>query len=184
MINLNLLSPQQKEALQTQVFCALVERFTAVVVFLTILLTLTFIGVKIGLADQLKVIESGQLLSNEYTSTNADTRDINAAGRRLEQLQNASVALSPIVQDLLVRVPKGVQLSSLNLDARSQGFSVSGVADTRDKLLEFEESLRGSPYLANVENPLNNLFQKTNANFTMTAALQLSGTGTTPTPKP
>lgn len=184
MINLNLLSPQQKEALQTRVFGALLERFTGAVVILTFLLTFTFIGIKIGLANQLKVIESSQLLSSEYASTNADTSDINNAGRRLDQLLNASVALSPIVQDFLGRVPDGVQISDLSLDAQSKGFSVSGLADTRDNLLKFEESLRGSPYLTKVENPLNNLFQKTDANFTMTATLQVSGTSTAPTPPP
>jgi Tfp pilus assembly protein PilN len=162
----------------------LVERFMGTLVLLTVFLTLTLVGVKIGLADQLKVIESGQPLSNEYATANADTRDINNMGRRLDQLQGASVAFSPGIHDLLARVPEGVQISGMSFDARGHAFSVSGLADTRDNLLKFEESLRGSPYLTNVENPLNNLFQKTDANFTMTAALHLSGTSTAPTPKP
>jgi Tfp pilus assembly protein PilN len=184
MISLNLLSPQQKEALKTLVFCVLVERFTAGVVVLAGVLTIALISVKIGLADQLHVIEARQLLSSEYSSTNQDTRNINAIAARVDKIQGASIALSPVIQDLLSRVPDGVQVSVLSLEAESLGFSVSGVAATRDELLAFETALRGSPYLTKVDNPLNNLFEKTDAHFTMTAALQLSATGTQVAPKP
>lgn len=171
MISLNLLSPQQKEALRMRVYCALVSRLAAAGIMLAILLTAALVAVKIGLTRQLQTAQGRQLLSNEYGTANQDTLAINAATSRIGKLQDASVALSPIMHDLLGRVPDGVQLSVISIDARSRAFSVSGLAATRDQLLRFEESLRGSPYLAKLDNPLNNLFQKNDVRFTMTATL-------------
>ncbi len=66
---------------------------------------------------------------------------------------------------------KGIKISTINLvqnDTYSESFSLSGIAETRNDLINFQKRLKDEKGFGNVVLPINSIIKNTNADFTIT----------------
>ncbi len=169
MIALNLLSPEQKNTLLARVIYAMIERLMIFFVALTLSLAIVLLLVKISLTQVLTVAISRQVLSSQYVGVNNETKRLNNIAIQVAKLQSAIVPIDSLIEDVASRTPPGITLDSLNYDVKSNAMGLSGRADTRGHLLDYEEALRGSPFVKSLDSPISNLFQKTDISFTLQA---------------
>lgn len=64
-------------------------------------------------------------------------------------------------------IPDGISLYQVNISKENKSLSISGRAETREKLIQFKESLEGSDFLENIDFPIKNLLEKNDINFTI-----------------
>lgn len=171
MISLNLLSPTQKAALEARIVYALLERMMIVIVSSTLVVTIVLLVVKTELTKRLSDAEARRTLSSEYVSVNKETSQLNQSAARIGKISSFAKPVTPLIFDIVKRVPTGIHLSSVSYDVKSASMSINGNADTRARLLEFSEALRGSPYVQKVDSPISNLFQKTDVSFNLQAII-------------
>ncbi len=190
MINLNLLSPMQKEHLKIRVLYSMIERAMILLTAMILIVTIGLNAVKIKLTEVLSGIAERQILSSEYVSANNDIKNLNAGIARVEKVEKSFVPASIFFEDVIRRAPQGVTLSSASFETVTHSIIVSGFADTRDGLLSFESNLRGSPYVDKLDSQLSNLLQRRDISFTLRAVLATDkliaafGDGGLPVPPP
>lgn len=165
MIGLNLLSPNQKEALRARVIYAMIERLMIAFVSSMLIASIALLLIKIELTKGLGEVQTRQILSAEYVTVNNDIRQLNQQIVRVEALQHMSVSPSELLRDLAARTPKGVRVTGMDFDVKSQSMRLNGTANGRDDLLAYEGAMRSSPFVKSLQSPISNLFQKTDINF-------------------
>ena len=165
MIALNLLSPDQKEALRARVIYAMIERLMIAFVTSTLLASILLLLVKIELTSALAGVQTRQILSSEYVTVNNDIRQLNQQIGRVEALQKMAVSPSELLRDVASRTPEGVQVTGLDFDVKTKSMRLNGTAAAREDLLAYEEAMRASPFVDDLKSPISNLFQKTDINF-------------------
>lgn len=165
MIGLNLLSPNQKEALRARVIYAMIERLMIAFVSSLLIASIALLLIKIELTQNLSHVQTRQILSSEYVTVNNDIRQLNQQIGRIETLQRLAVSPSELLRDMALRTPPGVRVSGLDFDVKTQSMRLNGTAGDRDDLLAYEEAMRASPYVKSLQSPISNLFQKTDINF-------------------
>lgn len=171
MIELNLLSPTQKEALRARVLYAMIERLMVFLTIETLLAGVILLGVRIRLLQTLETVVSRQILSTEYVSANNEIRTVNETVGRIEAVQALAVPASTLLSDVVGRTPGGIIVTGLDFETRTNALRIAGVAETREKLLAYEASLRSSPYVKTLESPISNLLKKRDVNFQFQAVL-------------
>lgn len=169
---LNLLSPSQKEALRMRVVYAMLERLMITLVFFTLLSGGLLILAKMQLSKNLAEIESRQILTSEYVTVNDDVKALEQQIARVETLQRMAISPSALLQDIAGRTPEGIAIASLGFDLAAAKLDLTGIAAKREDLLAYEEAMRASPFVKQLDSPISNLLRKTDANFQF--AIQLN----------
>lgn len=172
MISLNLLPPAQKDALQSRMLYAVIERVVTALVLFSALSGLLLVAIKIRLAHNLARIQERQILTEEYAAANADIGALERQLSRVDALQQMAVSPSALLQDIARRTPPGVAIASLAFDAGTARLDLTGIAARREDLLAYEEALKASPFVAQLDSPISNLFRKTDADFRFTIQLR------------
>jgi len=121
--------------------------------------------IKIELTKNLSQVQTRQILSAEYVTVNNDIRQLNQQIGRVEALQRLAVSPSELLRDIATRTPSGVQVTGLDFDVKSQSMRLNGTAAGRDDLLAYEQTMRGSAFVKELQSPISNLFQKENISF-------------------
>lgn len=173
MIRLNLLPPQQKQALRAHVIYALIERLMIVTIgsVTSAGLLMSFVGIR--LAENLKQVQARQILSTEYVAVNNDIKQLNQEIGRVETLQKMAISPSTLLRDVIERTPSSIILSGADFDVETSSMRLNGVAGRRADLLAFETAMRASPFVSRLESPISNLFLKNDINFQFLIALNI-----------
>lgn len=177
MIRLNLLPPQEKKRLEFVKFNSLLASLAIwLSVFLTIfviLLLSAFFSLSILLQEQRRLIEIRQ--SDPKTQYLLEIeKKIEQANQIIKQvhLKQAEIILwTPLLEEISEIVPSGIYLNNLSYQATKGQISLSGWADCRDNLLNFQKSLEESPFFEEIEAPLANLIKQKDINFSFTLHL-------------
>lgn len=165
MITLNLLSPAQKEALRGRVIFAMIERLMILILTATLAGSALLLLIKMELINGLGGVQVRQVLTTDYAKANNDIHALNQQASRIEALQKLALSPSSMMRDLAARTPPGVSVTGFDFDVKTSSMRLNGVAARREDLLAFETSMKASPYVANLESPISNLFQKTDISF-------------------
>lgn len=171
MIALNLLSPNQKEALRTRIIYAMIERLMIAFVASMLLSSIILLFIKIELIQVLSQVQTRQILSSEYVTVNNDIRLLTQQITRIESLQRMAFSPSSLILEIGSRTPSGVGLTGLDMDIKTKSMRINGISVDRENLLKFEESLRSMDFVTSLESPISNLFQKSDINFQFTIIL-------------
>lgn len=165
MISLNLLSPDQKEALRARVVYAMIERLMIAFVSSLLIASIVLLLIKIELTTNLSQVQTRQILSSEYVTVNNDIRLLNQQISRVETLQRMAVSPTELIRDVAARTPPGVRVTGMDFDVKTQSMRLNGTAAGRDDLLAYEETMRASPFVQSLQSPISNLFQRVDINF-------------------
>jgi len=98
-----------------------------------------------------------------YTKIISDTK------RQMEALaqEERDVTIGAMFQSVLQNKNQGIALTRFSYKQRDDVLSVSGVANTRQSLLSFEEALAQSDQFTNVNLPVSSLANQTNISFSL-----------------
>lgn len=173
MIDLNLLSPDRREALNARILYANIERTMIVLVIVTFLTALLLVAIKTRMLHRLNDIESRQLLSTEYVAVNKEIKQLNASINSIEKLQKRAAPASILIEDIVRRTPPGILISELDFETQTRSMRINGFASTRDSLLSYESNLLDSPFIEKLDSPISNLFLKTDLDFRFQAVLNI-----------
>jgi len=171
MIKINLLSPAEKKQLELANFIRLAISFgiwiSVFLIVFILLLVSTYGSLAILLKDQNRLIEirradhkTQRLVEIEETikKVNDQLIDINLKQKEL-------VVWTPALGELSEITLNGIYLDNFAYQASLNRINITGLANTRDTLLFFQEQLEDSPYFIEIEAPLSNLIKQTNIDF-------------------
>lgn len=177
MINLNLLPPSAQLELKQQ----LIRRAVRSIVTIASLLTLGCVLVIGGTSWWLtyKINTTRTALDTIRASASGESQTLEQA---IDAVNDKTAYLSAVQRDekewarrlieITSAAPVGLSFKNLVLDAKVKTLAITGLASTRDTLIEFEQALEALSFVAAAEVPLTNLSQQSNINFTITATLK------------
>jgi Tfp pilus assembly protein PilN len=168
-INLNLIPPYRKEeiaAIKFRRFFLLQLSFVLLVIFIFALILLIF--------NEILKIEDDSI---SYSNLPVDKiRDLESLERYDEQFKNANSEIvflnnikkenfywSSLFMELNNTVPESIEIK--NVYTKKNQIFISGIADSRDNLVFFEDNLKKNKCFDEINLPLSNFASKENIDF-------------------
>ncbi|MEK7653311.1 MAG: PilN domain-containing protein [Patescibacteria group bacterium] len=174
MININLLSPEQKKSLKTKrVYIATKEMVMLVLLFTTIIAIMLLVS-RYVLETQLAnlVIRNANAIKISQ-ETNKKIINLNKVISEVETIQRNFKLWSGFLIRLTRTVPENISFSTLKIYRDSATLEIKGKAKARPDLIKFQKNLEDSKLFKNVNLPLADLLVKENNNFTIQAVIDL-----------
>jgi len=167
MLRLNLLVEEEKQKIRYQRLYLLFLRIEGVFVILLILIAgIVFAGNKILAANvYIASKDTAQLINANSADDTARAKALNDKISVVSQIESGYIAYSRLSRAIIGLIPTSTSLSSLNIDSNAKAINIRGLAPTRDNLLEMETSLKNTPWLLNVNVPLEEKIRKSNIDF-------------------
>jgi len=143
-----------------------------IILTLSIVIAIVLFGAKLVLMQKLTEVKVQTELTNiSQNKINEKINFYNDEIKTIDQIQKNYVVWSDILYLFNQLITAGVTLQKTNFDSNENMITVSGIADTRDDLLNFKNNLESCELMANITLPLNTLLKKQNIDFTITADL-------------
>ncbi len=164
-ISLNLLPPEKKKSLRQGFVIAFAQSMTLYLFIVVLFLTGTLISVRMTLSNNFKALN--QPVSEDLSASSTEIRQINAYLSRIDAYGSRVVIWSDVLKSILGAVPAGVEVDTLSFTSDGS-VRMTGLAATRDDLLQLKSKLGSLPLVSDVASPLSNLLQKKDVLFEMT----------------
>ncbi|MCG2695545.1 PilN domain-containing protein [Candidatus Parcubacteria bacterium] len=175
MLTLNLIPQKLKKEAKLGRLYKELKRIGYILIIAAIIIAITLLTAKLILQNNFnKIIEQTTLVAETSQTHNVKVRDINFQMSQISQVQNDFMELSLLVEDLAAKTPENIALSLVKINRVPPSINISGYADTREGLLSFKKNLEESPVYFDIQFPLQNILQKENVSFEMSATLNLS----------
>jgi Tfp pilus assembly protein PilN len=170
-LKLNLLPPEEKKKIKLLQFSNLLVSFGFWLLFLMIIFSLLMVSVFVflhiisnaqsGLMEQREKNEKTQALFEVEEKISETNKSINQIYKKQEEM----IVWTPILEKTSEIIPEGVYLNAFSYNKSSERVNISGYAETREALLEYEKNLKESEYFKEVESPLSNIIKKEDIEF-------------------
>ncbi|MCX6779624.1 MAG: hypothetical protein NT034_00365 [Candidatus Magasanikbacteria bacterium] len=173
-INLiNLLPERKKEGLEKLIKFLFCKEILEVILLVCAFLSMTLLWGWIILEDHFSALSQSALSVNrEFSHYNQEVRKINFAIKTLNIESAGFTPLTPKVLDIINKLPSDIKLNSLDINRSSGTFQISGIAKTRDALLNLQSLLEKIDWLDHLESPTSQLFQKQDISFDIKAKIK------------
>ncbi len=177
MMNLNLLSLENKKRIKTLKTYYILKNVSFLIVSILLIIT-TVLSFSFMLLKNFSNTIDGQI-NNEIdlqrkesiVSIEEATKQLNNQLKRISTIQQDYVKWSDVLNEVARAVPPGITLNVLSVDKTSKRFSLSGIARDRLTLRSFEDQLNLLPELTEATAPLSSLAQRENILFEITGTL-------------
>lgn len=172
MLSLNLLSPQEKTASLLLWKYVIVKNVIMIVLTLSAVISIVLFGAKLVLIQKSAEVQAQTELTNiTQNKINQKIDFYNNQIKTINQIQENYVAWPDLLYLFNQLITEGINLQKTNFDINENMITITGIADTRDNLLNFKNSLERCELITNITLPLNTLLKKQDINFTITADL-------------
>lgn len=151
---LNLLPTEQKKDVQYTRTFLLIHEMLLFVFIATVISSAALLSARIMLENKFHSITIEETPGT--TRVAQLNRKISKVNRELNQIQRATkeyVKWSPFIADLTARTPRAVNWHTFQI-LDTDKLLLTGVAQTREALVEFRDNLEPSPYVQSLELPL------------------------------
>ena len=174
MLTLNLIPHQLKKEIKFKRVYALLKKMNCILIIIAVIIAIILLIAKLILQNNFnKVVAQTSLITKSSQGYNVKVRDINSRLNHISQIQKDFIAWSDLIEDLANRTPDGIAFSSVNINREKSSINIRGKAKLRDDLLMLKQNMEESLIYSGVEFPLQNILQKENINFEITAKLDL-----------
>jgi len=170
MLKFNLLPPEEKRKIELMNFSHLAAFigvwFFVILVVFTLLLASAYFSLFILSKSQYKLIESRKTEEKAQRLIKMEEK-IKQTNQRLSQMhlkQKELILWTPILEELAEITPSGIYLTNLSQTTDNQ-IRLSGWANKRDIMLNFQSFLEQSSRFTDIEAPLSNLLKQTDIDF-------------------
>lgn len=172
-IRLNLLPARKKIWFASMIRFLFIKEMLEFTIFTCAIMAIAHLLGWLLLTQTLNDLASSSLLVNrEYPIVNQDIRQINKLTKDVATASANYGALSPYLVSLAQTLPTGIVLSRLDIDHTGKNVNISGVAKTRDVLLDYQNVVSHLSWLESASAPAPQLFQKEDIGFDITARLK------------
>lgn len=177
MLNLNLLSPEEKVGLaylmRRRAILALGAGLAgALAVFAALLLPTIFsLAFQLAEAERAGRIERERQDRSGFPDRSDRIREVNRWAEAVSRAASGRPEITPAIRSILDTVPPAVRLSAFTLKAETGVLSVEGFSPTRQDFLSLLDALRANPRIAKVSSPVQNLIRETDIRFSINATL-------------
>ena len=172
MITLNILPNKIKKELKTKLIYISLKNILSILIINICLYAILFLIIM-------------QILSSYYIETIKNTTSITKKGENYEkqvQLINNKIKIAEEIQKdkinwsyLLIflsnNAPSGISIKNLSINSEKNNITISGNAIKRENLLTYKEVMKNNEIFNNVSFPIQNILEKENINFTITAKI-------------
>lgn len=149
--------------------------FFIIVLIGIVLLLFPFLSLKV----QQKIFESQLLVSEKRLSSNnindilPVTEDLNKKILIFEEIPKDSIEKSSIVRNIINRKTSAIKISSIFFDKEKdkEKITIRGVAERRDDMLYFIDSLKAEKLFKKVELPVSSLLKDKDVDFAISVEL-------------
>lgn len=170
---LNLLPNEKKNSLERIVRFVFVRDILEIIILAYTLLAIVLVWSWIVLQEDFNSLsESAVSVNKAYSRQNQDIRIINTAVKSVNNASIGYLPLSPKIDEIMNKLPNNIKLSAINIDRKTNSFTLSGTALTRADLIIYQQNLRQIPWLEKTDTPTSQLFQKENINFEVKGKLK------------
>lgn len=172
-INLNLLSPGKKSRQLSLVKSLFIKENLEITTFTACLLGIIYLASWFFLTNfLLDLTKSTILVNRESTAHSQEIKNVNLRIQKLKQASQNYFSVLPKLLQIINDLPGNIKLRALYLDQLQNNLNLSGVALTRDNLLQYQKALSNLPWIASITTPPSQLFLKENVNFELTVKLK------------
>lgn len=172
-LNINLLPERKKDGLEKLIkflFCKeILELILLVAAFLSVTLLWGWIILQEHYTD---LSQSALSVNKEFSRYNQEVQKINFTIKNIKASSLGFSPISPKIIDFIGKLPTNIKLNSLDLSRETGTFVITGVAKTRDDLLNFQNLIQKFDWLDKIDSPTSQLFQKENINFEIRAKIK------------
>jgi hypothetical protein len=170
MITLDLLPLKEKKQLYVKKGYGIVRKIITNSLIHIALISAILVGASFLLENDVGYIkEQNNVLKESNKGLNSEIRKYNKELTYLSTIQEEHENFSDIIIELGNLVPDKLSLSvfSINKDSNEKGFvlKMSGIAEERDILLNFKDTLNQMDFVEKFDLPINNLLKQKNVDF-------------------
>ena len=174
MLTLNLIPQQLKKEIKLKRIYKMLKKMNCFIVIAMAIIAITLLIAKLIMQNHFNnIVEQGVLITKNNQAYNTEARDINFQISQTQQIQNGFIEWSLLLENLTAKIPEDISLSNVKLSADPSLINIKGLAETRDTLLVFKKNLENSTIYSDIKFPLQNIMQKENINFEISAKLNL-----------
>ena len=174
MLTLNLIPQQLKKEIKFKRVYAVIKKMNCILIIIAIMIAIILLIAKLILQNNFnKVVEQTSLVTKSSQGHNVKVRDINSRLNYVLLIQKDFIAWSNLIENLANRTPDGITFSSVKISKGKLLIDIRGNAKQRNDLLMLKQNMEESLIYSEVEFPLQNILQKENINFEITAKLDL-----------
>jgi len=175
MLTLNLIPLQLKKEIKFKRIHSLLKKMGSLLIVITIIIAIILLTAKLILQNNFnKVVEETTQITKSSQGYNIKVRDINSRLNQIVNIQNDFVAWSYLIENLADKTPAGITFNSVNINKENSSILIRGIAKYRDDLLALKENMEKSTIYSAVEFPLQNILEKENINFEISAKVNLN----------
>jgi len=170
---LNLLLPTKKKYLKRMIYVQFIKSLLETLLVTICISSIIILGGRWILQEHFNsLIENITSISNQHIGTNKIIIDINKTLNETEEIQEKYILWTPIIADFVNSIPEDITLSSIDMDKEKKIFTISGTAENRESLLNFQQTLENLPSIANAPIPISQLTTKESISFSINANLK------------
>ena len=175
MITLNLLPPKKKREFVLLEQDIVIKNAISILLLLTILAAITLLAGKFLLQNHFnQTVEQSTLTTRTAKIFNSEIKLFNELLENTDNVQQKYLPWTKFLTALSGLVPTRIVLNSIAVtqdSAETYQIFLTGLAPTREDLLELQNNLDNSSFLTAVNVPLDNLLKKESIEFTITASI-------------
>ncbi|MFH1291678.1 MAG: hypothetical protein ABIH87_00560 [bacterium] len=165
-ISINLLPPDKKKKLKFITNFIFSKVILELIIFASCLISIILIWTWVILQESFADLASASSsINREYLIYNKEIKKINQMVKNIDKSSDGFQVASPKIIELSKNLPTGIKLNSVYIDYQNQTLSIEGTSKTRDGLLNYQQILRDTEWIGQVDTPVSKLFQKTDINF-------------------
>jgi hypothetical protein len=174
MITLNILPQEAKKEIKLKITYRKLKRLY---LFLTLFIFLyggIMIGAKLAMQNKyLKTIEKSSTLSKNLGDNYSQAiKEINSQVSSVTEIQKSFTPLTGLISEIALVTGPGIKMQSFILDRNTDTATFSGIAVSRNSLLEFKAGLENSNMFEKIDFPISNLIQQENIAFNLSAKIK------------
>lgn len=165
---LNLLPPSKKHTIEESQAYRFIQRCCMIVISCAIVLSAVMIVSRLITKF---VLTTAQTRSTSTVNTpdqatiSKQLNDITVLSTAINAIQKNFHQPVPVLLQMINQLPDGITFSTLHLNYATANIQVTGVADSREQLLQLSQMVNNQPAWTKVKFPLQDFTQKTNIPF-------------------
>jgi len=165
-INLNLLPEKKKERLKYLIKFIFSKHILEIILFMTSIMAIALIWSWLVLEEGFSELAiTSSLVNKEYASYNQEIRKMNILINNIDDTTKEYETVMPKIIDFSKNLPNNIRITSFYLDKKNYTLSITGIAKTRQDLLNYQDKLKQLSWTDSFDTPVSKLFQTENISF-------------------
>jgi len=165
-VEINLLSKAKKDSIRKMSNFIYVKNILTLSILLISIISILLVWSWLTLVNEFENLsKSALLIQKDYSGYNKETKEINSLISELKKISGNYQTISPIILNFSDITPINIKINALNINIKNKSIYFSGVAKTRNDLLDYEKIINKTDWLEKVSIPTDQLFKRENINF-------------------